>query len=436
MKNIFKIFLPTMFAYFMFALTNIIDAIFIGNLYGVNGQSTMGLVSPVVVIINAIIFSIIVGTNTYLGHALGQKDDAKVNKIFNHTLIYGILTLIIFELFLFIVVIPLILHQISIAEIKLYYLQYTMIFLPSLIVMFLAALLSFIRRLLGDANVVFVAGIISLAVNTTFNIIFSVIFNMGIIGIGISSFISFSLQLIYLYNVYRKNNDKRFKLKFYKFEFKLLLQVFINGLSDGIFDLANAIVQIMNILLLALFVGNLAPSYLYVLNSIMILQFMIFFSLSDSLNPLISVEYGKKNFDKISNIRNNGLFLSFMIGIILYIVFLVIKGNLFTLFGITELANRNYLLKYSDLYFLVIIIFGLNQTFIAYLTAIGWSKLSLFLGVTRNIVFIVFVTVILTFSFGEVGIWSSYFISELLSLIFISIVIYIVKPLKREIAKK
>ncbi len=430
MKNIFKVFIPTLISYLTFVLVNIIDGIFIGNLFGQKGQVAMGLVVPVNLIITAIVFSLVVGGNTYMGHAIGEKDEKEANKIFNHMIFYGSLIILIIIAIILLTLVPFIISKITDDTTKLYFLQYASIFIPSIVLLYVCIFLNFTQRVIGNPSVTTKSSLIALISNIIFNTTFSIIFNFGIIGIALSSTMSIILQIIYLLIVYKKTNKEFFKIKYYKLEIRLMFKIFINGLSDGIFDLSNAIVQFLNITLLVGFIGEVGSSYLYVLNSILMIWLMVFFSLSDSLNPLISVEFGKKNYQKIKYYRNTVLKMCVVLGILGYVILMLIRGDLLTMFGVNDMVDRIYLLKYSRYYFLVVLVFGINQTIVSYLTSLGQSKASLFLGVMRNIILIILVTLFLTAILGEVGIWLSYFTTEAISIVLGIVILLKKKPLK------
>ncbi len=430
MKNILKVFIPTLISYLTFVLVNITDGIFIGNLFGQKGQVAMGLVVPVNLLITAIVFSLVVGGNTYMGHAIGKKDDKEANKIFNHMIFYGSLIIIFLIGVMLITLVPFIISRLTDQTTKIYFIEYSSIFIPSITLLFICIFLNFTQRVIGNPSVTTKSSLIALFSNIIFNTTFAVILDFGIIGIALSSTMSLVLQVIYLVIVYKKSNKKIFKLKYYKFESSLMFKIFINGLSDGIFDLSNALVQFLNISLLVSFIGEIGSSYLYVLNSILMIWLMVFFSLSDSLNPLISVEYGKKNYSMIKYYRDTVLKMSIVLGLIGYVTLIFIRSDLLTMFGVDNIVDRMYLLKYSKYYFLVVLVFGVNQTIVSYLTALGKSKLSLFLGIVRNLILIILVTLSLTAFFGQTGIWMSYFTTEALSVILGLIILLKNKPLK------
>ncbi|MFV0288568.1 MAG: MATE family efflux transporter [Mycoplasmatales bacterium] len=431
MKDIFKIFIPTLLSNSTFILINLIDGAFVGNLFGLEGQTAVGLVLPILLICSAFIFALTIGGNTYLGHAIGKKAPEESNKIFSHLVIYGTIFISIIVLLLLLLFYPIILQKIDNVGVLKYFQQYLFILLPAYIFLYLAISLGFIQRLKGNSKVLIYQAEIALITDVIFNYLFAVVLNLSMLGIALASALSYIFQFLYIVYSFKKEKTN-LKVKFFKFDKKLFSKIVINGLSDGIYDIAASLTQLLNITLLSIFIYEVAPSYVYVLNNILMTQLIIFFSLSDSINPLISVEYGKKNYYNIIKYRNSALKLSFVIGIISYLVINLIKNPLLIMLGVNNINDQTYLLNYSTIYFLVVLVFGLNQTLVAYLTAIGRGKLSLILGIMRNIIMIILVTVVLTYFFQEVGLWSAYFVAELLSFVVIILILRIKNPLKSE----
>lgn len=421
MKAIFKVFIPTLISYLAFTMVGIIDAIFIGNIFGEKAQAGISLINPLLLITIAIIFSLIIGTNTYFGHAIGEGDNQKANKILNHGVIYGTITMIVL-LGSFTLLLPLYVRTLaSDPQVIDYAISYGSIILIVYAFMYLATLLAFIQRALNNPKVMSIQAAISLFGNIIFNSFFVFGLKMGIEGIAYASLTSILIQLIFILTITYRAHDRRLKINFVPFDWQLFKMIFINGLSDGIFDMANSIIMFTNNVILMLYFGEIGLTYMYLISQASMIQLMIFFALSDSGSPLISRAYGAKDFKKVKMYRTQILQISFILSIILYTLLFFIKGPIFTLFGATN-EQLAYLKQAGNAYFAVAFFFGLNQTYTAFYTATGHSLLSLIIGITRNIVLVILMTIILTLIFGDRGMWFGYVSAEALA--FIGITLY------------
>lgn len=419
MKKILKVFFPTLISYMTFILISIIDSIFIGQYFGVEGQSAVSIVTPLLLIITSVTFSLSIGANTFFGHAFGEKNEEKSNKIFNTILIYGTIFVTIITLIIMILAPTYFSFFTNNQQILEYSYRYGMLMCLSMLLVYVSVILTFFQRTVGNSKLLINVAYISLGVNIFFNTIFVSVMDLSIEFIAVASIISPITQLVYIAWYYKKNKKTIFEVKKTKFEPRLFAKMFLNGLSDGIFDIANAIIQTLNNYIIIIFVGAIGLSYTYVLNMMLVITTIIFFSLSDSINPVISVSYGAKDYREIKLIKKKIIKLSLILGILAYIILMLIRGPMFNLFGINNKESILYLMEYSKYYFLMLFFFGVNQSHTAYFTAIGKTKISLIYGVLRNLAIIIFITIIFSINFGSIGLWSSYCISEFISLLIV-----------------
>lgn len=412
---IIKMYISTLISYLTISLVAVIDAIFIGNLFMQQGQSSVVIINPLIMIINSFIFSIVIGTNTFIGHAVGEKDIDKASNIFSGALIYG-------AVFLFIILClaELLLNRyvsLFTAEptIVNYAQSYGRIILIVTYCNYFVSMYYFSQRMLGNIKMLYIISAISLISNIGLNSIFVYVFNFGISGIAFASLLSALFQLTILLIVARKNQVT--KLRLVKLNVSLIWKIFINGLSDGIYDISQAVLTIMNIFIF-IYLLNENLSYLYVFSEVMLVYLLIFFALSDSINPLISKAYGENDFESVEKYRKNALKFSFLLGLFAYLIFIVFREPIFKLYGATP-EVMPYLHYYSIFYFSSILIWPLNQIYIAYYTAIAKSRISLQISLLRNFVIPMIITVVLTLMFEDLGLWCSFIISEIIVLIMV-----------------
>lgn len=427
-KDIYQIFIPTLISYLSFMLITLIDGLFVGNFFGTDGISAVGLVQPFILMMTSIIFAFSIGTNTFVGILYGKKDIESANKIFNMVLLYGIIFIGILSIIIIIFAKDILLHFTSNSNVLNLSLTYLYVIIPSQILGFVAIVFSSSRRILHDNKLLVRFSILALVIDILFNSFFVLIINIGIIGIAFASTLSYAAQAVYGVYYFKKKNDDVFKFRLVDFRLKIFIELFFNGFSDSLFDIASALSQSLNNFLIVLLIGAIGLAYNYILYSMLMIIFIIFFALGDSINPLIAKAYGKMDFNYVLQVRNNALKIAFISGILIYIILNIIKPYIFISFGIHDHQSLNYLIKYSYILFLVAIVFGMNQVFVSYMTAIGKSFFAILYGTLRNVIILISMTLLLTYLFGMNGFWSAYAISEFISfLVGIVIIKYCIK---------
>lgn len=432
LKEILKVFIPTLISYSTFMLVGIVDAMFIGNFFGSEAQAALSLLTPLTLAITCIIFSINIGANTYFGHAVGAGDIKQANKIFNHALIYGTITITIITIILNIALEPF-LDAFSDSSVVINYgLDYGRLIIFNMIIMMINILLGFFQRTIGNGNVIAKQAVISLVVNVIFNSVFVIVFKWGIAGIAMASIVSNIAQIIYIVLATRKVDRPEFKLHFVPFEIKLAGSIFINGFSDALFDISLAATTIVNNIILVHYLGDIGLTDMYILSQINLIQLNVLFALADSTNPLVATAYGKGDTERTRKIRSTGVKLAFSSAVIIYVLVFIFKPILFKVYGVDP-AIYSQLKTVSSVYLSVVLFFSINQVFTSYFTAIGRSLISLVIGVMRNLVLpIIFTVVISTFA-GANGVWVGYSLGEATALVFIIIYTFFIFEKKKSI---
>lgn len=423
-KQLFRYFIPTLISYSTFMLVSVVDAMYIGNFFGSEAQAAINLFMPLVMIISCVTFSINIGANTYFGHGIGAKDDEEANRIFNLALIYGSVMIFVLAIILNIWLDSYLRLFSSSETIIALGKGYGRIALFNMVLQYLNVLLAFFQRTIGNSAFMAKQAIIALIMNIVLNAVFIIGFKSGIEGAALATTFSMLIQLSYILLVMKTRPNKALKFKFVKLDLKMLAKMCINGLSDSIFDVAQAIMLMVNNILIVIYLGDVGLTYMYVLSQLSLIQTNVLFALSDAANPLIATSFGRGEYKQALKYRNVTLRVAAICGVFVYAIMIIFKPVFFKLYGVDGSIAKDIGLI-SILYLSTILFFSINQVFTAYLTAIGKSKQSLLLGVSRNLIFPLSFTLILAYFFKQYGIWVGYSLGE-----FVVMIIMIVIALK------
>lgn len=416
-KQLFKYFIPTLISYATFMLVSVVDAMYIGNFFGSDAQAAVNLFLPFVMIISCVTFSINIGANTYFGHGLGARDYKSANQVFNLALIYGSILVLILAIILnigldsYLRVFSNSESIISLAK------GYGRLALFNMVLQHINVLLAFFQRTVGNSAFMAKQAILALTMNIILNAVFIIGFHTGIVGTALATTCSLLIQLGYILLVMRANPRSVLKLKFVAFDLNIFSKMFVNGLSDSIFDVAQAIMLMVNNILIVSFLGDIGLTYMYVLSQLSLIQSNVLFALSDAANPLISTAFGSGDNKLAIGYRNVTLRVAAVCGILVFGSMILFKPIFFKLYGVGG-SIANDIGHISVLYLSTILFFSINQVFTAYLTAIGKSKESLVLGMFRNLILPLSFTLLIVRFFNEFGIWMGYSLGELAVMIF------------------
>ncbi len=269
-----------------------------------------------------------------------------------------------------------------------------------------------------------------------FNIVFDYIFmfpcGLGITGAALATVMSPAVcMLISSLHFLKKSNTIRFvwhipSVSMLKNSIPLGVSAMISELSSGVTT------AVFNYLLLGL-VGNIAVAAYGVIANYALIVIAIFNGIVQGSQPLISKAYGSGE-NKVMN-----KYLRYAVMTAVTVAILVIACG----FGFTDalvgffnsegnLVMAGYAHTGMRLYFLGFLLSGINMVLVGYFSATDQPRISFIGSVLRGVVLICGCAIVLATLMNVNGVWLSYIVAELITLIVLLIMIYIKR--KKEIS--
>lgn len=244
--NLFRFALPLIATSFIQQLFNSADSAVVGRFVGSQALAAVGGNSAVVNLLINMFTGLSVGANVIVARYLGEKNGKKVSEsvlsVFILSIFCGISVALI-GLFLAKPVLVLIDTPADILDLAVTYLRLYFSGMPFfMIYTFGAAVL----RSNGETRKPLTALFCSGAINVFLNLLFVIVFHMGVKGVGLATIISNAISAI-LVIVFLVNRNDCLKLDFKKkFSFMVIKRTMIVGIPAGIqgtvFSLSNVVV--------------------------------------------------------------------------------------------------------------------------------------------------------------------------------------------------
>ena len=407
--------IPAIISMLILGTQSIIDGFFVGNYVGESAMASVNIAQPFTQLIVAFLMVIVIGSLSYMGRSLGEKDIIKTQNIYRTALILlitigGVLT--IAGLF-FSDQISLILgaNGTLIDDSSLYIKVVSLVTIP----MFLMTQFAFSNRLLEKPELYFRGMLLSLTINIISNVILVKYMGLGVLGTAISTGIAEPMALFYVIwpHLNRKNVINIFVGKFDK---STIMPVISNGASDGMTSVASAITTFLFNMTFMRTLGEVGVASFTVISYINLFATFIMFGIADGVGPLVSYNYGAKKFKRVKEVMRFSYKVSFIIGVILAITLFVFGENLVELFvhdnkDIVKIATLG-----TKIFSIGFLFNGFNILSSSYFTSIGLAKESLIIALSRGLVFIIIGIIILPVAFSDSGIWMVMPFAEILTL--------------------
>ena len=277
---------------------SLVDGVFIGNYVGVTALAVVNLIIPITTLLFGVGLMLAIGGSVRGGKYLGERDPAAASAVFSKTLVaatlYGVAVVaagLVFEEQLF--------AALGATE-DLFPLmrEYYRIIMPFLVVQLAAIALYFFIRLDGFPNLAATALTVGAGVNIALDYLFIAVFGWGLSGAAFATGLSQALPLVVMLAYFTKP-ARRLRFRFRQENWLEIFRAAYNGVSEFINEVSGGIVALILNWMLIQRVGVAGVAAITVVNYLMLLGYMVFFSVADTISVMVSQNYGARDARRI-----------------------------------------------------------------------------------------------------------------------------------------
>ena len=405
-----KFAVPSIIAMLVGALYNIVDQLFIGQAVGTLGNAATNIAFPLSTscIALALLFGIGGASNFNLAMGEGRKEEAASYAGNAAVLLIGsgLVLFLVTQLFLT----PLLAFFGAPADVMPYakvYVRITSIGFPCLI---LTAGGCHLIRADGSPKMSMVCNLIGAGINTVLDAIFVLGFRWGMAGAALATIIgqivSAAVVIYYLAHYKTVHLGK----KQLSVESRCAVNIMALGTASFFNQVAMMIVQIvLNKSLthygeLSEYGAAIPLACPGIVTKVGQLFFSVIIGISQGTQPIESFNYGAKQFGRVREAYNLAVRAGAIISVVSFLIFQVFPGEILALFGTGSDAYFKFGIKFLRVYLFFTFVNFLQPITSTFFTSIGKPQKGTFLSLTRQIVFLLPLTLILPLFVGIDGI--------------------------------
>ena len=332
-KKLFvKLAVPSLISMLFSSIYMMADGMFVGKIIGSKALAAINLVFPIIMIVFAVGDMIAAGASVKIGIKLGEKKDKDASNIFSVALLLTFIINIIFmilSLFFAKYIIFILIKDKSLASLS-YKFAYPFILGLPIIAPFFA--LDNYLRICGKANMSMWVNIAVSVLNIILDAVLIGYFKLGIEYAAIASALSMAFgAMIFLYPFIMKKVVLRFTKP--KINMKEIAQILYNGSSDFLGNISGSIISIITNAVLLHYGGPVAVAAYSIIMYIDSLLSPLLFGMIGSIEPVISYNYGAKNYERITEFFKITCVVSLAISAVTTIIMFVFPDFLVGLFS-------------------------------------------------------------------------------------------------------
>lgn len=393
----------------------IVDGLFVSNVVGKTAFASINLIMPVVMLVGAIGFMVGTGGAALVAKTLGEQRRDRANQYFTMligaTTIAGTIVCILAYIFMDKICLALgadsnMLHGcVTYGRISMYFNVFFML-----------------QNCFQDFFIVaekphlgLVTTIIAGLSNIILDALFIYVLNWGVAGAavatGFSEIVGAAIPIIY----FIKPNNSLLRLVPCKLEFKPIIKVCGNGISEMVTSITSSFVSMLYNAQLIKYVGSDGVAAYGVLMYVLFIFAAIYIGYSMGCGPIIGYHYGARNPSELRNILNKSFKLLTGTGIAMLLFGELFARPLSGLFFAYDKALLDMTVHAMRITTVCFVILGINVFSSSFFTALSNGWLSALISFLRTFVFKLSFVIFLPMIMGLEGIWWSNPLSEILA---------------------
>ena len=407
------------------SLYNMVDSIYIGHIKDVGSYAISGLAVtfPLMNLSAALGTLVGVGAMTLISVLLGQKNYGTAKKVLSNVLTLNTVISILFTALTLTFLNP-ILYFFGASENTLPFARsYMLIILLGNVITHLYFGFNGIIRAAGNPKLAMGLTLFTVASNAVLDPIFIFVLDMGIQGAALATILCQAMALSYsMRYLSRKDNFLHFPRPLFQLDWRIAKQSLAIGLGPFLMNAAACLVALFINQQLRKYGGDLAIGSYGIVNRITMLFVMICMGFNQGLQPIAGYNYGARQYSRVKEVFILTAKWEVLATTVCFLVSEFIPTQAVSLFTndteLIGLAARG--LKTMNLGFAFV---GFGMVSGNLFQCLGMVKKSIFLSLTRQLLFLLPFIYTLPLFYGDKGVWMSFPISDILNIIVSAILI-------------
>jgi putative MATE family efflux protein len=400
---------PAVVAMTASSLYNMVDRIFIGHIPEVGTLSLGGLAVtfPVMNLSAAFGAMVGVGSSTMISIKLGQKEYETAERVLGNLVSLNVIIGIIVGVLGLVFIDPLLLFFGASENTLQYARDYMEIILYGNVITHLYLGLNSALRSTGHPHVAMSATIATVVINAILDPLFIFTFNLGIKGAAYATILAQIAALIYVVTILSNKKDLiHLHAGIYGLRKRIVKNILSIGMSPFAMQLCACLVVILINKGLTRHGGDPAIAAYGIVNSVTFLAIMVVLGICQGMQPIAGFNFGAQQPERVNEVLRKAIWLATIVMILDFIVCVFFPEYIVIIFTddptLTALAVRGMRLVCS-----LSPIVGFQIVTGNFFQSIGMAKRSIFMSVSRQLVFLVPFLLIFPEIWGTDGVWIS-----------------------------
>ena len=404
--------LPAVVGMVVTSLYNVIDRIFIGRGVGADAIAGLAITFPVMNVATALGVLVGAGASARVSIMLGAKDYRGAQMVLGNSLV-----MIVINAIAYLTVFGLFMDNILVAfgasaQSLPYARDFLMYLLPGLLVMNLSFSFNNIMRASGYP----VRAMVSMFIGAGSNLVLAPVFifwlGMGIRGAAIATDIAMTISGIFVFaHFFRPDSTLRFTRGIYRLRWHIVLGIVSIGAAPSLVNVAGSAINVIINTTLARYGGDAAVAAAGIFSTYTSLLTMVVIGICQGMQPIVGYNYGAGLYHRLRRafwLATGASTILCTAGFVFGISCPGLIAKAFTVDGFLIDVTANGLSIALVMFWCV----GFQIVSTNFFQSIGQAGKSIFLSLTRQVLFLIPFLLVLPRHSGLDGVWTAFPVSD------------------------
>jgi MATE efflux family protein len=425
--------LPAIIAMTAASLYNIIDRVFIGQVVGPMAISGLAITFPFMILAAAFGAAIGVGAATTISVKLGQKDYESAENTLGNTITLNLIIGLAFGGICLLFLDP-ILRFFGASDATLPYARdFMQIILAGNVFSHMYFGMNAVLRAASKPRMAMFATIFTVAMNILLDAVFILWWHWGIKGAAFATVISQVLALCWQMKLFANKNELlHLKRGIYKLKANLVRNIISIGISPFLMNACACVIVIFINNQLVKFGGDIAVGAYGIANSIAMIFIMFVIGLNQGMQPIAGYNYGAQQYGRMMRVVKLSIITAVCIMLTGWSLAMFAPYHCARMFTTDpELIKGS--IKAIHIIMMMFPLIGSQMVITNFFQCIGKVKISIFLSLSRQLLFLLPLLAILPNFYGIDGVWASMPTSDFIAVVVaVTIMLVFLRRFKKE----
>lgn len=407
--------MPAIIAMTASSLYNMVDSIFIGQGVGPMAISGLALTFPFMNLSAAFGAAVGVGASTCISVKLGQRDYGTAQNILGNTVTLNLIVGVLFSVVSLLFLDP-ILYFFGASEQTIPYARdYMVVILLGNVFSHMYFGMNAVLRAAGKPRQAMYATMFTVVMNTILDPVFIYLLDMGIRGAAFATILSQMMALTWQMKLF-SDKDELLHLRrgIYRINAVIVRNIIAIGMSPFLMNVCACVVVIFINKGLLMYGGDLAVGAYGIANRVAFVFVMIVMGINQGMQPIAGYNYGARQTERLMRVLKLSMMAATVITTSGFLVAEFVPELCVSLFTsdpeLTGMAARG-----MRIIMCTFPIIGFQMVATNFFQSIGKAGVSIFLSLSRQMLFLLPMLIVLPLRFGIDGVWASMPVADTIS---------------------